>query len=94
MIFEWDEEKRNLNREKHDIDFEAVFLFDWENALVADRTRAGEGEPRYAALGIYKRKLHTVIFTKRAGRIRIISFRRSNRTEEKAYDPAKTPRDE
>ena len=86
MIFEWDEAKRILNREKHGLDFADVDSFDWENALLADRTRDGDGERRYAALGMFKAKLHTVVFAKRGSRIRIISLRRSNRTEEKAYD--------
>ena len=89
MNFEWDEEKDSRNREKHGLDFRAVFDFDWANALIADRTRHGEGEQRWAALGMYAGKLHTVVFTKRVRNIRIISFRRSNRTEEKAYEAAK-----
>jgi len=43
MHFEWDESKNRTNREKHGLDFEVVFVFDWENALVADRTRQSEG---------------------------------------------------
>ena len=45
--------------------FNAMFDFDWENALIADRTRHGDGEQRFAALGLYAGKMHTVVFTKR-----------------------------
>lgn len=93
MIFEWDEAKNRINREKHGPDFDAVFTFDWENALVADRTRRGDGEPRFAALGLYAGKIHTVVFTKRDRNIRIISLRRSNRKEERAYESAKEKSD-
>ena len=89
MTFEWDPVKSEANGRKHGINFEAVFSFDWESALVADRTRASDGEQRFAALGFYEGKLHTVVFTPRRRNIRIISMRRSNTTEEKAYDAAK-----
>jgi uncharacterized DUF497 family protein len=32
VIFEWDETKNRINRQKHGLDFDAVFAFDWENA--------------------------------------------------------------
>ena len=89
MRFEWDDSKNGINREKHGLDFDAVFTFDWESALIADRTRHGDGEQRYAALGLYAGKIHTVVFTKRGLNIRIISLRRSNRAEERAYESAK-----
>ena len=44
MIFEWDETKNRYNRDRHGLDFDAVFAFDWENALIADRTRHDEGD--------------------------------------------------
>ena len=89
MLFEWDESKNSTNREKHGLDFAVVFEFDWEQALIADRTRHVDGELRYAALGLYKGKLHTVVFTRRRDRVRIISLRRSNRREERAHEAGK-----
>ena len=89
MTFEWDESKNEINREKHGLDFDAVFTFDWETALIADRTRRGDGEQRYAALALYAGKIHTVVFTKRSLNVRIISLRRSNRGEERAYESVK-----
>jgi uncharacterized DUF497 family protein len=93
MLFEWDETKNRINLEKHGLDFNAVFTFDWENAFIADRTREGDGEQRYAALGVYAGKIHTVVFTKRGRTVRIISLRRANRTEERAYESAKANND-
>lgn len=69
--------------------FSTVSDFDWEDALLADRTRQHEGEQRYAALGIYTGKVHTVVFTKRGLKIRVTSWRRSNRAEKRAYESAK-----
>ena len=65
MRFEWDESKNAINFEKHGVGFDAVFSFDWEDALIADRTRDGDGEKRYAAIGLCAGKTHTVVFTKR-----------------------------
>lgn len=93
MVFKWDEAKNRINREKHGLEFDAVFAFDWEDALIADRTRQGDGEQRFAAMSLYAGKMHTVVFTKRDRNIRIISLRRSNRTEERAYESAKEQSD-
>lgn len=93
MVFEWDEAKNKINREKHGLDFDAVFAFDWENALVVDRTRQGDRERRFAALGLYAGKTHTGVFTKRDRNIRIISLRRSNRKEERACESAQEKSD-
>lgn len=89
MIFEWDETKSRINREKHGLGFDAVFAFNWEDALVADRTRQSEGEQRLAALGLCDGKIYTVVFTKHGRNVRIISMRRSNRKEERAYESVK-----
>ena len=67
------------------LDFNAAFAFDWDTSLVTDRTRPGDGESRFAALGMLAGKIHTVVFTKRVHAVRIISLRRSNRTEERVY---------
>jgi len=89
MTFEWDEAKSRANRIKHGLDFAAALRFDWESALVADRTRHADGEPRFAALGILDAKLYTIVFTRRGRNVRIISMRRSNPKEEKAHESAK-----
>ena len=34
MIDEWDENKREVNLEKQDVDFEQVYLFDWQTVKV------------------------------------------------------------
>jgi uncharacterized DUF497 family protein len=70
---------------KHGLAFDAVYDFDWRDPLIVDRTRHTDGESRFAAIGLLYGKLHTVIFTRRAGDLRIISLRRSNAREEKDY---------
>jgi len=86
-MFEWDEDKNLINIVKHRLDFAAARCFAWHEAVLFDRSRPEDGEQRYAAVGMFDDKLHTVIFTRLSKkRTRIISFRRSNESEEKAYE--------
>jgi uncharacterized protein len=85
-MFEWDEDKNRINVVKHDLDFVLVRDFAWHDAVLYDRSRVDDGEQRYAAIGAFNGQLHTVIFTRRGKQTRIISFRRSNRAEEKTYE--------
>jgi len=87
--YEWDDEKNVVNRLKHKIDFTDVEDVNWSRAVVVDRSRHGDAESRFAGIGLLNGKLHTVIFTWREGRMRIISLRRANKGEEKIY--AKNP---
>jgi uncharacterized protein len=86
MDYEWSDEKNALNRQNHKIGFEAIEGFNWRHALIADRTRHSDGEQRFAAIGLMDGKFYTVIYTCREGRRRIISLRRSNKPEERAYE--------
>ncbi len=61
-------------------------MFVWDAPLIVDRSRYADNEPCFAAIGMLYGKLHTIIFTQRANDIRIISLRRANKVEEKAYD--------
>jgi len=84
-VFAWDENKNESNRIRHELSFEAIRDFDWNDPVVVDRSRHADGEKRYAAIGMLRGKLHIVIFTYRGDDIRIISLRRSNSKEERAY---------
>ena len=86
MIFEWDEKKNELNFIKHKLNFVCVEDFPWHEAIIFDRTHIEDSEKRYAAVGKLYGKLHTVIFTKRGKSTRVISLRRANKSEEKAYE--------
>jgi uncharacterized DUF497 family protein len=84
--YEWDEAKRLANRAKHEIDFRAAEGFEWAFANVQPTHR--HGERRYIATGYIGDRLHTVVFTERGGRTRIISLRRASSKEEKDYAQA------
>ena len=79
MPFVWDPAKAERNFAKHGVSFEDVWEFDWAGANVVDRSRRVDGERRQAAIG-------TLIFTDRPDGVRLISFRRANRSEERVYE--------
>jgi uncharacterized protein len=86
MNFEWDEAKNAANRAKHGIAFESVAGFDWETSVAFERTRKSDSEQRFVAVGQLGGKLYSIIYTWRTGTLRIISMRRSNKAEERAYE--------
>ena len=89
-LFVWDERKRASNLKKHGVDFAIVRNFDFETALVLRDDRKDYGEQRYRAFGAINGRLHALIFTRRGGRTRVISLRKSNAREIAAYAASKT----
>ena len=72
-MFEWDEEKRRHNIEKHGVDFyDAILIF--ENPVIeAEDTRREYRETRIQALGYVDDDYFIVVYTWRGTRRRIIS---------------------
>jgi uncharacterized DUF497 family protein len=91
MIFEWDEAKRAANLAKHGIDFDAVRSFDWSTAVHNLDTRKDCRERRWRVSGLIAGRLHQLVYTERAGRIRIISIRKANVVEQTAYETKAHP---
>jgi uncharacterized protein len=85
MNFEWDEEKRRTNLQKHGIDFlRAAKVFDGRPRLDAASPRAEEN--RIQTISQLEGRFVAVIWTERGGgTIRIISVRRARDGEERAY---------
>lgn len=84
MDFEFDPQKSAINKGKHGIDFiEAQHL--WQDITGLEVPARSETEERYALIAYFESKIWTVIFTKREGKIRIISCRRARDGEKKAY---------
>ena len=82
MHFEWDENKRLSNIEKHHIDFaDAVRIFDGF-VLTQLSSRTEHQELRYMSIGLLNGTEITVIHTPRDDKRRIISARRA-RIEER-----------
>lgn len=85
MQFEWDEEKRQQNLDKHGVDFlDAALIFEGETLLRED-TRADYGEVRFASLGMVDDVPYVVIHTERNGNIRLISAWKGGRKEYEKY---------
>jgi hypothetical protein len=86
MEFEWGEDKRQTNIDKHGVDFtDAIHVFFDSNALDEEDTR-DFGEQRYRTIGITKEGIVLfVAYTWRGSTIRIISARRANRNERSKY---------
>lgn len=86
-IFEFDENKDALNREKHGISFNAAsYVFDDPNRLERDDDSVeNPGEDRFQTLGKVG-KIIFVVYAERGEAIRIISARYANKAERSTYN--------
>lgn len=84
MRFEWDENKRLSNIEKHGVDFRDVRHVFVSNARLDWASHLGD-EPRNLTTAVCHGRLITVVWTWRGETIRIISARRARDGEERAY---------
>lgn len=83
--FEYDPAKSRANREKHGIDFaEAVSL--WGDPGRIEVPVNTTDEPRFLVIGRIGGKHWTAVATNRGERIRIISVRRSRKSEVSLYE--------
>ena len=59
----------------------------WESAIINDARPDRFGKPRMYALGMYRQKVHVVIFAYLGNEaISVISFRRADEQERNLYD--------
>ena len=88
LIFEWDDSKDQINREKHGVSFyEAQKAFLDKNRVIAEDLEHNKIEKRYFCFGIVNDGVLTVRFTYRNEKIRIIGagyWRRGKKIYEKA----------
>jgi hypothetical protein len=86
LEFEWDEIKAAENVRHHGVSFaQAALAFRDLFAVEWIDLREAYGEERIILLGMTGNLLLTVVYTERAGRIRMISARRATRNEEDLY---------
>lgn len=85
MEFEWDEEKRLVNIDKHGVDFLDVCRLFEEPYLMFQDKRRDYGEVRSLAIGHVSARLMVIVFTKRQETIRIISARKANEREKEKF---------
>lgn len=85
MEFEWDDQKNNINIEKHGIDFnfaKEIFSGVW---ISKPDNRRDYGEERLIALGLLGEFVLVAVYTLREQKIRLISTRRANAEERGIY---------
>lgn len=87
MEFEFDPIKDEANRFKHGLRLSfGRRVFDDPDHIVLASHRPVDREDRFKALGMVDGRLHTAVFVWREEQVRLISFRRSNASEQRDYD--------
>ena len=71
------------------MDFAEIAGFEWETALTREDARGDYGERRFVSVGHVGGRLHVCVWTAREGMARLISLRKANTRERKAYEQAK-----
>jgi uncharacterized DUF497 family protein len=93
MDIEFDTAKDEINRDKHGVSlaFGAEVFMDLD-VVVIPTFRIEDEEQRFKAIGLVAGRLWTVIHVYRAERVRFISVRKSNGTEQGNYhsDPGRS----
>ena len=84
-MYEWDDEKSRRNLSERGLSFEdAEAVFDGP-CVTFDDTRQDYGEQRSITFGLLAGRLVVIAHTQRGDNIRIISMRKGNAREQKAY---------
>ena len=84
MLFEWDENERTINLDRHKLDLiDGQQLFDGRPVITYPASR--HDEVRFVNVGPIGTKCYAVVWTERGAAIRLISFRRARYGEERAY---------
>ena len=87
MEFEFDSTKDQANRFKHGLRLSfGKRVFEDPDHIVLASHRPIAGEDRFKALGMVDGRLHIAVFVWREEKVRLISVRRSNASEQRDYD--------
>lgn len=88
-VFDWDENKNQINQKKHGIDFdEASSVFFDEQAILFDDPEHSEEEERFLLLGMSEAANVCIVchcYRESDTVIRIISARKATKKEEERY---------
>jgi uncharacterized protein len=87
MSFEWDEQKNELNIDRHGFDFaDAYRIFDLPMVVDLDKRR-DYGEDRWIGIGLLDERVVVVVFTEPSKEAtRIISLRKALSYERRRYE--------
>ena len=84
-VFEFDEDKSEINLKKHGIDFHAAKQL-WEDPDLLEIQAKSTDEKRFLLIGRIEDKHWSAIVTYRSENIRLISVRRSRKKEVELYE--------
>jgi uncharacterized DUF497 family protein len=84
-VIEFDAAKNTRNQRERGIGFERFGDMDLDTAISVEDTRRDYGERRLRVLGTIGGKLYAAVIMSRGDTIRVISLRRANKREERAY---------
>lgn len=85
MDISFDPTKSERNECERGLSFSLVAMLDWSDAMVEEDDRKDYGERRYRVLGYIGDRLHSEVFTPRAGKVHVISLRKANKREVKQH---------
>lgn len=85
MEFEWDEEKRRSNLQKHGVDFVRACQIFAGYTVEFEDNRYNYGEERFVAIGQTGGQVLTVVYTVRGEVLRLISARKATKDETRIY---------
>ena len=83
--FEFDGEKSQANLHKHGIDLHDAQAL-WQDQDLLEIQAKSDDEPRYLVIGLIGDKHWSAVITYRGEKIRIISVRRSRKSEVELYE--------
>ena len=83
--FEWDEEKAGQNLLTRGLHFSAATDMDRTTAQVIADDRTDYGDERLTIRGFIGNRLHILVYVMRGDKVRIISLRKANIREQRAY---------
>ncbi|MBV9586459.1 MAG: BrnT family toxin [Alphaproteobacteria bacterium] len=92
MGFEWDEDKRASSLAKHGVDFRRAAQIFGGSVIEFSDERRDYGERRIRCLGEIEGRVFSVVYTWRGPIRRIISARKANVREQRAYHTRHTRR--
>ena len=89
MRIVFDPAKNAVNIRDRSLAFEKAAEFDFSTALIVEDVRREYPERRFQALGYIGQRLHMLVFSRIAGGVRVISFRKANKREVARYENEK-----
>jgi uncharacterized DUF497 family protein len=91
MKITYDLDKNAKNILERNLPFSLVADFNWNTATFKVDQRKNYPEQRIVAVGYLGNRLHVLCFSETVLGIRVISFRKANKREEKSYEKNITP---